>query len=330
MAIGSTARKVLWARSADLCAYPGCLQRLTANLHDEESQSLEAAGIPLGEEAHIISGSPEGPRYDASYPVEKVDSYENLILLCPTHHRLVDKKDGSGFSVETLRQMKSEHEVSRSSLKSGPEKRLEEIELRTLAMVEVWTRKANLADWESLTWKLNVPVVRLPQSDIDLLAEQAEWAMMRHWPIQYPELRRAFNNYTAVLRDTVNHIRRSMKPIEGREEMWEMYREYKHRIMSQPEYDASLHDFEYRTDLLCELSWELTKAANFVCDSVRLELDPLFRFDEGVLPHRVGDGIFVNNFTREEYGRLELDRPEPYVGLGALEERVKTQGGASR
>ncbi|MCX5258614.1 hypothetical protein OOK27_31555 [Streptomyces canus] len=204
--------------------------------------------------------------------------------------------------------MKAEHEASRSSLKSGQEKRLEEIELRTLAMVETWAKKANLSEWESLTWKLNVPIPRLSQSVIDLLTEQAEWAMTRNWPLHYPELRRAFANYSTVLRDTVNHIRRSMEPLERREEVWEIYREHKHRIMSQAEYDASLRDMQYRIDLLCELSWELTKAANFVCDSVRLEIDPLFRFDEGVLPHRVGDGIFVNNFTREEYGRSELDR----------------------
>jgi hypothetical protein len=158
MSISNMARKTLWARSSDLCAFPGCHQQLTEDLRDEGSKKIEAAGIPLGEEAHIVSGSHDGPRYDESYPAEKIDTYENLILLCPTHHRLIDKKNGMGFSADTLRRMKADQETAQRSRKSGQEKRLEEIEIRTLAMIETWVEKADLDQWESFTWKLNTPV----------------------------------------------------------------------------------------------------------------------------------------------------------------------------
>ncbi|MGF1339549.1 HNH endonuclease signature motif containing protein [Streptomyces flavovirens] len=330
MAIGSTARKILWARSSDVCAFPDCDQQLTVNLHDDGSKSLEAAGIPLGEEAHIISGSKGGPRYDALYPPEKVDTYENLILLCPTHHRLIDKKGGAGFTVETLRKIKSDHELSQRSQKTSQQKRNEEIELRTIALIEAWANKADLDRWESLIWKLNVPIQRLKEDEIANLTQLGEWAMTRSWPPAYPEVARSFDNYSSVLCDTINHIRKSFEPIEGRDDIWEIYREYKHRLLSQEGYDAALKDFEYRSDVLCELSLELTKAANFVCAAVRSELDPLFRFEEGVLPHRVGDGVFSNTYTREEYGNTELDQTRPYPGNKAIEERVRKQGGASR
>ncbi|WP_405549524.1 HNH endonuclease [Streptomyces microflavus] len=330
MAIGSTARKVLWARSSNVCAFPECDQQLTVNLHDDGSKSLEAAGIPLGEEAHIISGSKGGPRFDPTYPAEKVDTYENLILLCPTHHRLIDKREGAGFTVETLRRIKSEHELSQRRQKTGQEKRDDEIELRTIAAIEAWADRADLTRWEGVTWKLNAPIQRLKESEIASFTQLGEWALTRNWPSAYPEIKRAFDNYSLILCDTVNHIRKSFQPIEGKEEIWEIYREYKHRLMSQDGYDAALKDFEYRSDVLCELSLELTKAANFVCDAVRSEIDPLFRFEEGALPHRVGDGVFSNTFTREEYGSAERDRTHPYPGKKAIEARVREQGGSSR
>ncbi|MFS0885513.1 NACHT domain-containing protein [Aeromicrobium sp. 179-A 4D2 NHS] len=64
----------------------------------------------IGEEAHIRSGRVNGPRHDPDYPESQIDSYENLILLCGTHHTVVDKQDGRAFSVAELEQMKARHE----------------------------------------------------------------------------------------------------------------------------------------------------------------------------------------------------------------------------
>nr|WP_169454410.1 DUF6650 family protein [Catelliglobosispora koreensis] len=38
------------------------------------------------------------------------NAYENMILLCPTHHALIDKAAGVHFSVDALRKMKHDHE----------------------------------------------------------------------------------------------------------------------------------------------------------------------------------------------------------------------------
>ena len=70
--------------------------------HDDESV--------VGDECHIVSSRPEGPRYDATYPAEDLDAYQNLILLCRTHHKQVDDQTAP-FSADILRQMKSNHEV---------------------------------------------------------------------------------------------------------------------------------------------------------------------------------------------------------------------------
>jgi hypothetical protein len=330
MPINSSARKVLWARSGGICAFSECLQELTVDLKDEESKNLSAAGVPLGEEAHIISGAPGGPRYDSNYPQALVDTYENLILLCPTHHRLIDKSGGAGFSTDTLRRMKVIHESEQRAGKSDAQRRREEIELRVLAVIEVWATKAGLDQWDNFTSKLNAPIPRITATDIDSLVSESEWLTTRKWPEGYPRIRSSFRNYALALADTVRHIRRAMDRIDGREEIYEMYRAHKHRDMSQKEYDQSLREFQFNTDVLYELSFELTKAANFVCDAVRGELDPLFRLEQGVLPLRVGVGFFGSALLAEEYGESETERDSPYVGLTALLERVKSQGGASR
>lgn len=41
----------------------------------------------IGEIAHIIGSSEYGPRGDGNFPEDKLDDYENLILLCPSCHK---------------------------------------------------------------------------------------------------------------------------------------------------------------------------------------------------------------------------------------------------
>jgi hypothetical protein len=60
--------------------------------------------------AHIVGHSDDrGPRADPSRPPEQRNLAENLILLCPTHHVLVDAQD-STYTVAELRRWKAEQE----------------------------------------------------------------------------------------------------------------------------------------------------------------------------------------------------------------------------
>jgi hypothetical protein len=64
----------------------------------------------VGDECHIISSRSEGPRYDASFPQDRLDSSENLILLCRVHHKMVDDQTET-YTAEILRKMKLDHEL---------------------------------------------------------------------------------------------------------------------------------------------------------------------------------------------------------------------------
>lgn len=67
--------------------------------------------IAVGEEAHIVAEEDNGPRGDPSMPISERNAYPNLILLCPTHHRVADKDHGAHFSVARLHDMKTAHEA---------------------------------------------------------------------------------------------------------------------------------------------------------------------------------------------------------------------------
>lgn len=100
MAISEADIKLLWGRAAGMCSRPGCGVDLT---------SLPEGRNPytVGEMAHVIARSAQGPRGDGK---GSDNSYQNLILLCPTCHRHVDKAPDGEFEADELRRWKREHE----------------------------------------------------------------------------------------------------------------------------------------------------------------------------------------------------------------------------
>jgi tetratricopeptide (TPR) repeat protein len=63
----------------------------------------------VGEACHIVAQSPTGPRGDPSLTPEQLDHYDNLILLCRNHHKLVDDQWNT-YTVQRLLEMKAAHE----------------------------------------------------------------------------------------------------------------------------------------------------------------------------------------------------------------------------
>ncbi|MCI0489933.1 MAG: hypothetical protein L0229_25350 [Blastocatellia bacterium] len=96
--------KILFAKSGNLCAFPGCGTRLI------ESETLEDAPAVVGEIAHIVADSRQGPRGNFPLSNEDRQKHPNLILLCRRHHSIIDKQKRT-YSVQVLRQMKADHEA---------------------------------------------------------------------------------------------------------------------------------------------------------------------------------------------------------------------------
>lgn len=107
MTISEKTIKILWSNAAGRCSFTGCQERLTGE------QAAQSAPYTLGEMAHIKGKKIGSNRYDASQNEEQRDSYENLILLCPTHHTLIDVPENESlYSPDILTSMKNEHEAS--------------------------------------------------------------------------------------------------------------------------------------------------------------------------------------------------------------------------
>jgi len=62
----------------------------------------------IGEECHIIGRKPSGSRHDPEANVD-LDTYDNLVLLCRNHHKLIDDQP-TEYGIERLKRIKVNHE----------------------------------------------------------------------------------------------------------------------------------------------------------------------------------------------------------------------------
>jgi SMODS-associated and fused to various effectors sensor domain len=96
-------RYLLWVKSGGRCQYRGCNKSLQQDI-------LTKRNFNQSYIAHIVADVAGGPRGDALRSSLLKDDITNLMLLCDSHHRLVDKVDVGAHSEPVLLQMKKEHE----------------------------------------------------------------------------------------------------------------------------------------------------------------------------------------------------------------------------
>lgn len=97
---------LLLTKAGNKCSFPGCNIEL-----------IDSTGMPIAEVCHIEAISPGGPRYNPSHTsldsatrqVEEMAELDNFIVLCPTHHRLIDAHPVD-YSVEWLKTVREQHE----------------------------------------------------------------------------------------------------------------------------------------------------------------------------------------------------------------------------
>ena len=95
--------RVLFQRSGNQCAFPGCSNKL------DFPGTLQDGAVVLSEVCHIVSKATHGPRFDDALPMEERDKQGNLILLCREHHSIVDRQPAT-YTAEWLREAKAKHE----------------------------------------------------------------------------------------------------------------------------------------------------------------------------------------------------------------------------
>jgi hypothetical protein len=101
MSITALTLKKLFALTGNECAFPDC----DLPIFDTEQKVL------TGEVCHIKARSPDGPRYDASQSAIERDAFENLVVMCSPHHKIIDDESTRDrFTVAVLTKIKTDHE----------------------------------------------------------------------------------------------------------------------------------------------------------------------------------------------------------------------------
>ena len=125
--------KRLFALSNNICGFPGC------NL-----PIVEGSGTVTGEICHIEARSEKGPRFNPNQLEGKRHAFENLILLCRHHHKVIDDQ-AEIYTVEALHELKEIHENTAGRKELTEDAFFAQILLNDLKNITVSENSGNVA-----------------------------------------------------------------------------------------------------------------------------------------------------------------------------------------
>jgi hypothetical protein len=305
MAVSERTRKALWSRSGNRCAYTGCAQVLVADAERGDA-------LVIGHEAHIVARRPNGPRGSLVARSRELDALDNLILLCPNHHRLVDG-DRARFPVDVLEAMKKSHEFAVRAALAGEDSDAAGREA-LMTTVDEWAVRAQIERWdEAMSAVAWTPRPRILRDDFKELQSLRVWLRERPCILSEARTGLALRNFLAVLDDLVPWFDATVRDADR--EVLVTHLRYK----DLDRWDTKTYNRLIRIDrenvaAVRNLTYELTRAANYICDVVRSELDPRFRVLDraATLVYGPRDDLVIQT-RRPEY-RVDERTPHPYPG----------------
>ncbi|MDK9721164.1 MAG: HNH endonuclease [Rhodospirillales bacterium] len=126
--------KRLFALSGNLCAFPGCSQKIADFATD----------AVVGEVCHIKARSRKGPRFDPLLTEKERNGLENLILLCPIHHTYIDSTPGI-YPAKILIDMKAAHEAAACRDELASDERIAKLLLQKYSQSTITENSGNIA-----------------------------------------------------------------------------------------------------------------------------------------------------------------------------------------
>ena len=308
MSVTFRTRQMLWGRAAGKCAFPKC------RIDCVESESATDDPTTIGENCHIIASADNGPRGDPSFDQSKRDLYNNLVLLCRNHHRIVDTQT-IAHGTEQLRTYKRDHErwvrEQLSTYDAEFQRQREEI----ASIVDRWASDVELDDWRGwMGWVISFGQPRINREKFETLHNVGVWLLGRHWPENYPEVRRSLKNFADVANDFRAVFARYSEPFG--EDTLITRKFYRISEWDEARYAKLARQYEDHVAVVENYALELTRAANFVIKQVRNSIDPAYRSDEGVA--LIDSGPYEDLSIRTH--RVEYDGLEEKVLYPGLEQ----------
>lgn len=304
MTISLKTHKMLWGRAANRCAI--CRMELVMDATETDDESV------VGEACHIVAEKVEGPRGQSPLTQEQRDKYRNLILLCNVHHKQIDDQVAT-YTIEKLHKIKETHLTWVKAALNFDAQKQHDDEIYA-DYVEHWVDQLKLDEWQ--IWSSWLVSNGQPSISIEMLTSFETirpWILSRIWPGRYKRLESAFNNFRYIVQDLSNTF--SQNAVERSNSRLETKKFYQIDQWNPEVYNKLFAEFEEHVGLVEDLTLELTRAANYVCDMVRSEILPSFRLREGALLIQAGP---YENFSYKTY-RVEYRNDErtdaPYPGF---------------
>lgn len=317
MSIGLPDVKLLWGRAGGHCSL--CKVKLSEDARDK--------AFHFGEQAHIVAEEPDGPRGASPLTPSDRNKYNNLILLCPTCHTKIDT-DTLAYPVEVLHFIKTQHELeieSRRGIATDPKK--EAVDRVYAYLVDAAVEKCMFGMWERWTqFALEQP----PQWQFQWIEKVEEFRriiLKASWPGVLPELERSLQclalRSDLALKTFHRHVDRAQGEWLIGDRFYRRYRGVEYDEM-RARYNRWLED--------CAITiFDATKAANWVAEVVRQDLQPMFFAVEGKFAVTSGPhGNAMQNITRVPEYSDEEKAAEPQRAYAAIEAFRKARAAEER
>ena len=298
--------KLLWGRAGGICAI--CKAKLS-----QESTGAGTA-FPVGEAAHIVAESASGPRGGSQLTDAERDGYTNRILLCPTDHAIVDKSPAD-FPVERLHILKREHELWVEQQLSVVDERNRVAQEIYASLVDAAAEACDFENWHE--WASRV-VSSLPRWRADAASVTFTFRQRiigAAWPGTNQELERALQTLSICMNSAAQRFANETEEQDNERIQVKYYQSAR----DQETYDVLFDRWERWSAHMDLLICQATKAANWVAEVVRRDLNPAFFAVSGKFILTVPDDLsFVTSapeYTAAERASLpaSIDLKQPEV-----------------
>lgn len=296
--------KLLWGRAGARCGI--CRLQLA---HDKAHAT---GAFHVGEHAHIVAEESTGPRGASLLSPEERDAYPNRILLCPTCHETIDFGNPEAYPIEKLYQIKANHELwVQSQLSVATDRQQADAQVYA-GLVDAAAEGLNFDHWDAWVSNALSPYQFWSLKRPDGIEAYRVRIVRAVWPGTLTELEAALTTLAIAGHQAAHTFLQHAVPERDRL-MAERF--YKLRNYDQQEYQRLLGQFNRWQKRCYWWLYEATKAANWLADVVRRDLNPLFFAVEGrfaIAEDDVSSATKVLTYSPEELAQ----RPK------ALSERV--------
>jgi hypothetical protein len=315
--------KMLWGRAANRCAI--CRTELVMDRTGTDDESV------VGEIAHIVARDEDGntaaravnllstlEQEEYRNQIEHRNKYGNLILLCRIHHKQIDDQPNT-YNVKKLLELKSNHELWVKSSLDGYDPLRQRDEELYADYIDKWVDQFDILNWENWTSGLLAAQPSIRKSMYDKIDVGRRWLLNRVWLHRFPSLNEAFENFRRVAEALYTTFDEWKEEFGERLLTEKFYKRWYNFIRGD---DRKLHElhllerkYDYHVGLLNDLTLELTRAANRICDEVRAHVDPSFMLEEGRLTVQQGPDMHLTFTTFV----VQYDSPsQHFLDLGAF------------